>query len=31
LIQRAREFAADYSAELVSCSVLDRETQHRED
>jgi ArsR family transcriptional regulator, cadmium/lead-responsive transcriptional repressor len=31
LIQRAQEFAADYSAELVSCGVLDHETQHRKD
>lgn len=31
LIQRAQEFAADYSAELVSCAVLERETQQRED
>jgi DNA-binding transcriptional ArsR family regulator len=29
LIQRAQEFAADYSAELVSCGVLDREIQQR--
>jgi DNA-binding transcriptional ArsR family regulator len=27
LIQRAQEFAADYNAELVSCTVLERETQ----
>ena len=31
LIQRAQEFAADYSVELVSCGVLNREKQHRED
>jgi DNA-binding transcriptional ArsR family regulator len=31
LIQRAQEFATDYSVELVSCSVLNQETQHRED
>ena len=31
LIQRAQEFAADYSVELVSCGVLDHETQHRKD
>ena len=31
LIQRAQEFAADYSVELVSCGVLNREKQYRED
>ena len=31
LIQRAQAFAADYSAELVSCGVLDHETQDRKD
>jgi DNA-binding transcriptional ArsR family regulator len=31
LIQGAREFAAKYSAELASCSLLDHETKYRED
>jgi DNA-binding transcriptional ArsR family regulator len=31
LIQRAQEFAADYSAELVSCGVLNHEHPHSED
>ena len=31
LIQRAQELAADYTAELVSCGVLNYETRHRKD
>jgi DNA-binding transcriptional ArsR family regulator len=31
LIQRAQEFAAEYSGELVSCGVLNREKQYKED
>jgi len=31
LIQRAQEFAVDYSVELVNCGVLNREKQGRED
>ena len=31
LIQRAQELAADYTAELASCGVLNDETKHRED
>ena len=31
LIQRAQELAADYSVELVSCGVLNREKQYKED
>jgi DNA-binding transcriptional ArsR family regulator len=29
LIQRAQEFAADHSVQLVSCGVLDRETEQK--
>ncbi|MEO7908247.1 MAG: metalloregulator ArsR/SmtB family transcription factor [Roseiflexaceae bacterium] len=31
LIQRAQELAADYTAELASCGVLNDETKYRED
>jgi DNA-binding transcriptional ArsR family regulator len=31
LLQRAQELAADYSIELVSCGVLNREKQYQED
>ena len=31
LLQRAQEFAADYTAELASCGVLNDETKHRGD
>jgi DNA-binding transcriptional ArsR family regulator len=31
LLQRAQEFAAEYSTELASCGVLNREAAYRED
>src|SRR3954454_863417 len=31
VIQRAQELAADYTAELTSCGVLNYENRHRED